>query len=367
MSQPTEIAGKAGFAEIRYAQCWEDADVLLEAAPVGPGSTCLSVASAGDNTLAMVGAGAKHVIAADLSPAQIACLELRVAAYRNLTHEEFLQLLGQDSCSDRIALYHQCRDDLSEGARRFWDGSPDMLADGIAQGGRFEKFLAIFRRAILPLAQRRRTIEQVLTTQTRQGRQTNYDRNWNNRRWRLLCRVFMARALLGRFGRDPAFTDYADQSVWGSLQQRIPHALVELDPTQNSYLQWILRGRCTSALPWAWRAENFNRIRDNLAALEWRCDSIENVLDDLPPGSLTHCNLSDIFEYMSHPAYEALLKKLVSASAPGCRLVYWNVVVERSRPDSLATALVPLRSLAQRLHTQDKAFFYRDLVIEEVH
>lgn len=41
---------KADFSFLRYAQCWEDADVLLEALDVGPDSVCLSIASAGENS-----------------------------------------------------------------------------------------------------------------------------------------------------------------------------------------------------------------------------------------------------------------------------------------------------------------------------
>ena len=40
--------------------------------------------------------------------------------------------------------------------------------------------------------------------------------------------------------------------------------------------------------------------------------------------------------------------------------------MKRSRPPVLADLLKPLRGLAARLHGEDKAFFYRDLVIEEV-
>ncbi|OUC07660.1 S-adenosylmethionine:diacylglycerol 3-amino-3-carboxypropyl transferase, partial [Litorilinea aerophila] len=65
------------FTFIRYAQCWEDADVLLQALAIQPHHTCLSIASAGDNTLAMVAQGPQRVIALDLNPAQLACLALR--------------------------------------------------------------------------------------------------------------------------------------------------------------------------------------------------------------------------------------------------------------------------------------------------
>ena len=49
-----QIAGKARFDQIRYAQLWEDADVLVGALDTAPGSTLVSICSAGDNALAML-------------------------------------------------------------------------------------------------------------------------------------------------------------------------------------------------------------------------------------------------------------------------------------------------------------------------
>jgi S-adenosylmethionine-diacylglycerol 3-amino-3-carboxypropyl transferase len=40
----SEIAERADFDLIRYAQCWEDADILLEALDIQAGDTCLSIA-----------------------------------------------------------------------------------------------------------------------------------------------------------------------------------------------------------------------------------------------------------------------------------------------------------------------------------
>ena len=94
ISMTTEAATRADFSHIRYAQVWEDADILLEALEVQPTDTVLSISSAGDNALALLGAGAARVVALDLNPAQLACLELRVAAYRALTHPELLILIG---------------------------------------------------------------------------------------------------------------------------------------------------------------------------------------------------------------------------------------------------------------------------------
>src|SRR5206468_952893 len=100
----SEIARQVDFSRIRYGQCWEDADVLLEGLAIRPEHVCLSIASAGDNTLALLSRGPQRVIALDFNPAQIACLELRVAAYRELNHRELLTLMGSIPGEDRASL-----------------------------------------------------------------------------------------------------------------------------------------------------------------------------------------------------------------------------------------------------------------------
>lgn len=362
----SEIAGQANFSGIRYSQCWEDADVLLAALELKQDDTCLSVASAGDNTLAMVGAGAKRVIAVDLSPAQIACLELRVAAYRHLGYHGLLELLGQIESVRRASLYARCRGDLSMTSQTFWDSNAELIENGFATSGKFERYLSLFRRYVLPLIHNRKRVERLFTLESVEERANYYHQEWNNRRWQWLCRWFFGSSTLGHLGRDPSFDQYAEESVWNSLQRRIPHALIELPPSANPYLQWILYGRYTTALPYALREENFSRIRDNLGALEIHCTGVEDVLATLPDSSIDACNLSDIFEYVSEQAYEESLHELQRVGAIGCRLVYWNLVTQRHRPHSMANSLQEHRQLAATLHQADKAFFYRDLVIEEV-
>jgi len=100
----SEAAARADFTGIRYAQVWEDADVLLAGLDVQPGDVCVSIASAGDNALALLTNGPSRVIALDLSQAQLFCLELRVAAYKTLTHGELLELIGSRPSSRRTEI-----------------------------------------------------------------------------------------------------------------------------------------------------------------------------------------------------------------------------------------------------------------------
>ncbi len=362
----SEAAARADFSTIRYAQVWEDADVLLDGLDVRPGHVCLSIASAGDNALALLTRDPARVVAVDLSPAQLACLELRVAAYRVLRHDELLELIGSRPSARRAALYTRCRSALSNDARAFWDGRQAEIAAGIGSAGKFERYFAMFRTRVLPLVHARRRVLELLVPRDRDGRERFYEETWNTWRWRLLFRVFFSRVVMGRLGRDPEFFRYVEGDVASRILARTRHALTELDPADNPYLHWILTGTHGASLPVALRPEHFDRIRANLDRLEWRCQSVETFLQEAGERSVDRYNLSDLFEYVSQDHYHRMLDALVRASRPDARLAYWNMLVPRRRPDSMADRLRPLDDLARRLHLADRAFFYSAFVVEEV-
>ncbi len=56
------------FTYIRYANCWEDADLLLANTTPSPKATIASIASAGDNSLAFLASDPALVIAFDINP-----------------------------------------------------------------------------------------------------------------------------------------------------------------------------------------------------------------------------------------------------------------------------------------------------------
>jgi S-adenosylmethionine-diacylglycerol 3-amino-3-carboxypropyl transferase len=364
-STPERISHHADFSRIRYAQCWEDADILLAALDIQPGDTCLTIASAGDNALAMLSQNPQRVIALDLSPAQLACLELRVAAYRVLEHEELLVLIGSRPGDQRQALYQRCRSLLSDPVRDFWDAQSHAIASGIGSIGKFEQYFELFRRYALPLVHSRQRIDRLLQGGTLAERQSFYQQQWDSWRWRLLFRIFFSRWVMGRAGRDPSFFQYVEGTVADRILSRTEYALTQLNPAENPYLQWILTGHHT-ALPFALRPENFEPIRNNLDRLEWHCCAIEDYLDQVGERAIDRYNLSDIFEYLAPTSYHHLLQRLVQSGRAGGRLAYWNMLAPRSRPVHMADQLKPLTALAEKLHTQDKAFFYSAFIVEEI-
>lgn len=361
----SEIQQRAEFSAIRYAQCWEDSR-LLTAALEPAGQDCVSIGSAGDNSFALLAAGAKSVTAVEMNAAQIACIELRRAAYLTLAHSEFLELLGSRASTRRLELYQTCREKLPAEVRAFWDARPEAVAGGIGAAGKFERYFALFRNWILPLAHPRRRVRALLETRPAVARAQFYMEVWDNRRWRWIFQVFFSRRLMGALGRDPEFFKYVEGSVADRILARTRHALVVLDPAENPYLHWILTGTHGEILPEALEEKNFELIRAALVAgrFEVVAAPLEQWLAQDPNHRYDAFNLSDIFEYMSEDNTAELLEKILAASNPGARLAYWNMLAPRSRPESLADRLKPCE--ADSLFAADRAFFYSRFVVEEV-
>ncbi|CAA9380303.1 MAG: hypothetical protein AVDCRST_MAG89-5329 [uncultured Gemmatimonadetes bacterium] len=358
------IDSHASFAFIRYASVWEDADVLCEAlAPVAHGGRLLSIASAGDNALALLTLDPAEVVAADLSPAQLACVELRIAAFRRLEHAQLLAFLGVTASDDRPRTYGRLRTDLTSTSRQFWDAQPDAVAGGVIHAGKFERYLRTFRDRVLPLVHSRHRIDRLLTPRSRVEREEFYDREWNTWRWRLLFRLFFSRAVMGRMGRDPAFFSHVEGSVGSRILARTRHALTALPVHTNPYAARIMTGHYPpEALPRYLRPQWFEAIRSRLDRIRLVRGPIESATD----GPVDGYNLSDIFEYMGPAEHERCYADLVDRAAPGARLVYWNLLAPRARPDALAGEVTPLRETADALHARDLAWFYGALHVDEV-
>lgn len=359
----SEIAAKAAFDRIRYAQLWEDAAVLVDAIGPRPGARLVSIASGGDNALALLLCDPAEVVAADLSPAQLACVRLRIAAWPRLDHGELMELLGAAPSDRRGRLLDRALAQCDAATAAFWEAQRDgVIAHGVGGVGKFEHYFRIFRTRLLPLVHGRRTIEAVFEPRTPADRAAFLARRWNNWRWRLLLNLFFSRRTMGLLGRDPAFFDQVEGSVPDHVARRIEHAFVANDPVANPYLRWILTGSHGPLLPLAWRAEHHRTIAERVDRLQL----VEGPIERAVAGGVDGWNLSDIFEYMSPDGFAQSYGAIVAASNPGARIVYWNMMAPRSMPPAFADRVRPRPDLADPLGARDQAFFYSAFRIDEV-
>lgn len=358
------ITERAAFDAIRYASVWEDADVLVSAFKAKEGGAFFSIASGGDNALALLTLSPRAVYAADVNDAQLACLALKKVAFAWFAYEETLAFLGVRKASDRVATYKKIRERLDEPYRSYWDAHLPLIKRGIIHAGKFERYFALFRRFIFPFILGSKSKRELFREKSREARIRFYETKMNTWRWRALFNIFFSRTLMGLLGRDPAFFSYVEGSVASRILTRAAYALTELPTHTNPYLDYILNGNFTHALPRYLRREHYETIQRNLSVLHLRKGYVRDVLGETGE-TFDAFNLSDIFEYMDEDLFRDELTAIFPHAKKGALLAYWNMLVPRKGHVTLPAKLC-LREESERLFKEDKAFFYQAFCLEEV-
>jgi S-adenosylmethionine-diacylglycerol 3-amino-3-carboxypropyl transferase len=358
------------FAKIIYSQCWEDPEIASDGLKLGPDVDLISIASAGDNVMAMALRRPRSITAIDFSAAQLALFQLKLAALRALSWAEYVSFLGARPSFNRVSTYRdKVRKELPDDAREYFDANEGILARGVIHCGRFQKYLSTFRNAILPLVHGRAVVEELMTIDDLRTRETYYREIWNNRRWRALFTVFFGKAVMARLGRDPAFFKYVDKKNIGEqFLERARWALVETAPRDNHFLQYALLGRYPDLerSPVYLRESSFQALRDATHDIRFVRSDLESHLATLAPGSASAFYLSDLFEWVAPDHHEAMLRAIARVSRRGARLVYWNLLVPRKRPDSLSDIIATHDDEARALYARDKAFVYSSFHVESI-
>jgi len=375
---------RVDFSLIRYSQCWEDTEVLLESLNIQENDICFGILSAGDNVFSMLAENPKKVVALDISFPQIALAKLKKEVFNSLSYEEMLEFMGVMKSDKRIEIYDRIKENLDKEVKEYWDFNKEAIQKGIIHAGKFEKFFKIFREKILPFVHSKKRIEKLLEKKSRQERIEYYDKYWNNFRWNLMFKLFFSKYIVGKLGRDKEFFRYAEKNISEEMEERSRYALCELNPYENPYINYILTGNYRKdCLPYFLRKENFDKIRKNLHKVEILQSSVEEYLDQID-FKIDKFNLSDIFEYMSAENYSKLMGKIYDNAENNALLAYWNLIVERNsekldykKTDSEIAVTGKetnvngkkyerMKELDRKLHEKDMTFFYTDFVVEKV-
>lgn len=361
----SEVEDYAKFDIIRYAQVWEDADVLLEALDINEEDNILSIASAGENALSMLAKSPKKVYAIDLNINQIMCTEFKIVCYKYLNYEECMELIGVFESNRRLELFDKIKQYLTEDTKKYFESDLKVVEEGLINKGKFEHYFQMFSKKILPKVHKKKIREELLTKKSKEDRLKFYNKTWNNLRWRILFKIFFSKKVMGKLGRDKAFFRYVKVNVAESIFKRAEYAFTELDPSENSYLYYIFNSKYGKSLPFAYRKENFEKIKQNIDNIVLLSETIESFIERDDVDYISKYNLSDIFEYMSDEQMCMIIKKMLTKSASGSKIAYWNMLADR-QASRYFEELKYDENLSNKLFAKDKAFFYSKFIIEEI-
>eukprot|EP01136_Pigoraptor_vietnamica_P006529 Opistho-1_new@39573 len=180
---------------------------------------------------------------------------------------------------------------------------------------------------------------------------------------------YFGRESIAKEGRDPAQFKYVKHGDVGQyFYERFMYTMRNVRLRGNPYLEIFLTGTqrdLALAVPYLQPA-NYERLRSLIGRVTVVTDTIEGYLAKFPAGKFNKANLSDIFEYMSVEAGDALFAALAKHFRTGGRLAFWNLLAPREPSAHLRNVLKPHTELAHSLWRFDRAFFYSAYHVEEV-
>jgi S-adenosylmethionine-diacylglycerol 3-amino-3-carboxypropyl transferase len=352
---------KVDFEIIRYANCWEDADVLIAALELNSDSSVMSIASAGDNCFSLASKGADKVIAFDISLVQLHLVELKSEAIRQMNREEYMRFVGMRADESRLNRYTTLRPNLSKACQNYWDGQQDALQMGVIHAGKFEQYFQTFVKDYLPTVHAQAVVDGLLKPKSEDEQHTYYDEVWHTEEWEKLYRNYFGEKTLGDKGRDPEFLKHVVGSVAEMNLRRATKHLRTATAQRNYFLHYILNNQFERDLPHYVREENYADVKANIDRIVLHHGLMDSALIAHP--NCSHFNLSDIFEYMDEALFELVGNQILERSAPGVKIAYWNLLIERNLASTFPEKLSFDAEKCQQLNDSDLGYFYRGFIL----
>jgi S-adenosylmethionine-diacylglycerol 3-amino-3-carboxypropyl transferase len=359
-----DLTNNVDFTIIRYANCWEDADILLQGLSPAEGNKILSIGSAGDNSFSLLTTNPGIVVAVDINKIQLHVIELKKAAIKKLNYEEVLQFLGFSFCEKRTQLFDHIKKELHTEAFNYWSRNLQIIHKGVIYSGKFEKYFAIFSKRILPLIHSKKTVIKLFSTKTKKEQEIFYNRTWNSWRWKLLFKIFFSRYVLGKLGRHPEFLKEVEVPVSQTIYNKAAFQLQSVEAQNNFILNFCLNGHFGMLLPHYLRRENFEIIKTNIDCIVIKEGFAQQAIHDY--GKFDAMNLSNIFEYMDIKKFVATAEALLKGMEKNGKMGYWNLMVPRKISKMFPGKVHYEKELSLVLTSKDKGFFYNEFIIDTI-
>lgn len=358
-----KLTEKVSFDFIRYANCWEDADILLKGLNPESGSKILSIGSAGDNSFSLLTTKPSIVVAIDVNKIQLYLIELKKISIQQLSYIDLLSFLGFRHSALREQTFNEFKKLLSDEARQYWEKNIEQIKKGIVSQGKFEHYFQLFSSKLLPWIHSQKRVEELLKHKSAEEQKIFYEKKWNTWRWRLLFKIFFSKYVMGKYGRDPEFLKEVKVPVGEFIFKKAEDHLQSILSQNNFILRYNLTGSFGELLPHYLQPENYEKVKANLDKLKIKEGYAEEATKEY--GKFNYMNLSNIFEYMNNDLFCQTAKQLIDSTETKGRLAYWNLMVPRRISEVLPDKTEYQKELSIQLSGIDKGFFYSRYIIDQ--
>ena len=291
------------------------------------GQTVLCVASGGDIPLSLLARGARHVIAVDISEAQLHLCRLKAGTLQYLDQEAAAGLLGflPASISQRRGWIAEFIENLPKDAAAFWRLHEAQLCScGAIWCGRYERFNRKLQLMIRPLLGRAFNCLARCATTTEQ--QLLFDRRIGRPWLRAFFRLAFSRKVYSGNGVDEQGLANRHTKVplgeqyWAKLRS----FCTATPARRNPWLQLHTLGRLLSldAAP-HYLGDGFMSARSQVGCVNWVQSNLLDYVKQPLPVDVTRVFLSNLPDWCSPLDFEELVCEL-ARKLPVHSMILWS-------------------------------------------
>lgn len=333
MTPDSPIAPVPGLLTTRS---WFEPAVVVQALGVGPSSQVFSACGSGELAFALAAEGAS-VLAVDLRHAQVAYARLALAAVAVLPVQSVRSLFGYGHFGRRVWFYHFLRPHLDSATRAFWDQHEGAIRGGLVNQGHVERRISVLRSRVLGLAVRRDVVVALANAGSLEEQREIFEQRWSGWRWSAALKLVLSPLALTGMGLRR--TASPESSYAGRVHARVLRTFSTTWIAAHANLRWALTGESgDSDLAPLWlRPEGGASLRAASPRLSFHHGRLSDALLEPPAGGWSAFYLGDTLDDLSENAQTELLERVVSAAAPGARVVSWRLM----RPYVRAAHLLP--------------------------
>jgi S-adenosylmethionine-diacylglycerol 3-amino-3-carboxypropyl transferase len=355
-----------------FAQVREDPRVEMQALAPALGGTTVIVSSAGCTALSLLAAGARRVVAVDVSRTQNHLVELKCAAVRALDAGTAIAFLGGQPMPvvRRRRLYRILAPMLTDAARAYWHGHQRAIERGVLRAGRSERFIALVAAVAARWVVRDGGVPALLDAESVDVQREVFVRDWSGWRWRALFALLLNRWTLSRAYR-PAFFEHVEhRSFAHHFRGLAERAFTEIPARDNYFLHEMLSGRYPVAepegVPPYLTRQGVARAADAAEKLSLVDGSLTEYLRSCPPQSVDGFALSNIAEWLDYRGIDELFGEVARTATPGARVVFRNFVGWTDIPTRWRSVIAERRGYGARLIQRDRSLVQHRAVVCEV-
>jgi S-adenosylmethionine-diacylglycerol 3-amino-3-carboxypropyl transferase len=352
---------QVSISKLVFTQNWEDPESDHAALKIKSNDSVLAITSGGCNVLGFLLFDPEVIYSIDINPAQSYLMELKIAAIKKLSFEDFISFSGLHEHNYRLELFERIRPLLSTEALAFWNTHRKVIVNGFIMNGKYEWFIR-FAGKFMNLLQGRKKVQNLFIEKSIQEQEMYFDNVWSTKRFHYIFKILFNKRMLAKKGlvADYFHFDDGSKSFAESFYNRSKKAFRNLPIKGNYFLALYLLGkyRNDQEVPAYLKRENFEFIKSRIGRIKIFTDEAQGWIDSMPDESINCFALSNICELMSEKDTLRLFTAVFRTARNGARVIFRNLMIPRDVPVELQHQIAKNEPLSHHIYDNDRSFVY---------